>query len=71
MKINIFGTQKMLMCTLLGGEGSQKVYGLFTHENVDIFGRPLPKIINEIATHKEIPIPADTRTRSKMGINFA
>ncbi len=31
---------KMLMCTLWGG-GSQKVYGLYTHENVDIYGRPL------------------------------
>ncbi len=30
------------MCTLFcGGKGSQKVYGLYTHENVDIYGRPL------------------------------
>ncbi len=27
----------MLVCTL-GGEGSEKVYCLYTHENVDIFG---------------------------------
>ncbi len=33
----------MLMCTLFGGGkgGSQKVYGLYTRENVDIYGRPL------------------------------
>ncbi len=38
----IFGTQKMLMCTLLwGGEGVSEVYGLYTHENFDIYGRPL------------------------------
>ncbi len=24
-----------------GGRGSEKVYCLYTHENVDIFGRPL------------------------------
>ncbi len=37
----IFGTQQMLMCTLFGGGGSQKVYSLYTHEHVDIYGRPL------------------------------
>ncbi len=43
--MGIFGTQKMLMCTLLfGGRGSQKVYGLYTHENVDIYGQPLTKV---------------------------
>ncbi len=39
----IFGTQKMLMCTLFWrgeGRGSQKVYSLYTHENVNIYGRP-------------------------------
>ncbi len=39
--MGIFGTQKMLS-TLFGGRGSQKVYGLYTHENVDIYGQPLP-----------------------------
>ncbi len=40
--MRIFGTQKMLMCTLWGrGRGSQKVYGLYTRENVDIYGWPL------------------------------
>ncbi len=30
------------MCTLcFGGRGCQKVYGLYTHGNVDIYGRPL------------------------------
>ncbi len=30
------------MCTLYWwGRGSQKVYGLYTHENVDIYGWPL------------------------------
>ncbi len=34
----------MLVCTLGGeGEGSEKVYCLYTHENVDIFGWPLNK----------------------------
>ncbi len=33
-----FGPQKMLMCTLFWGEGSQKVHGLYNHENVDIDG---------------------------------
>ncbi len=28
---------------LLGGRGSEKVYCLYTHENVDIFGLPLNK----------------------------
>ncbi len=27
--------------SFLGGRGSQKVYGLYTHENVDIYGWPL------------------------------
>ncbi len=36
-----FDIQKMLMCTLFWGEGSQKVYGLYTYENVDMYGRPL------------------------------
>ncbi len=37
-----FGTEKNLMYTLfLRGGGSQKVYGLYTHENVDIYGQPL------------------------------
>ncbi len=33
----------MLVCTLggKGGRGSEKVYCLYTHENVDIFGWPL------------------------------
>ncbi len=33
----------MLVCTLGvgGGGGSEKVYCLYTHENVDIFGWPL------------------------------
>ncbi len=37
--MGIFGTQKMFMCTLffVRERGSQKVYGLYTHENVDIF----------------------------------
>ncbi len=42
--MGIFGTQKMLMRTVFfggGGEGSQKVYGLYTNENVDIYGQPL------------------------------
>ncbi len=40
--MGIFSTQKMFMCTLLGGErGSQKVYGLYTHKNADIYGWPL------------------------------
>ncbi len=38
--MGILGTQNMLMCTLFWG-GSQKVYGLYTHENVDIYGRSL------------------------------
>ncbi len=40
--MGIFGTQKILMCTLFGGRGaeSQKVYSLYNHENVDINGRP-------------------------------
>ncbi len=40
----IFGILKMLMCTLFwwgGGMWSQKVYGLYTHENVDIYRWPL------------------------------
>ncbi len=34
--------QKIMMCTLFlgGGRGAYKVYGLFTHENVDIYGWP-------------------------------
>ncbi len=37
--MGIFGIQKMLMCTLFwGGGGYQNVYGLYTHENVDIYG---------------------------------
>ncbi len=32
----------MLVCTLRGdGEGSEELYCLYTHENVDIFGWPL------------------------------
>ncbi len=32
-----------------GGErGSQKVYGLYNHENVDIYGRPLSLIDKQI-----------------------
>ncbi len=27
-----------------GGRGFQKVYGLYTHENVDIYGRPLKQL---------------------------
>ncbi len=38
--MGIFGTQKMLMHSFLGGRGSQKVYGLYTHHNVDIYERP-------------------------------
>ncbi len=40
------------MCTLflwMGGRGSQKVYGLYTHENVDIYGWPLMILINVTA----------------------
>ncbi len=35
----IFWKPKMLVCTLRGegGRGSEKVYCLYTHENVDIF----------------------------------
>ncbi len=34
--------KKILMGTLyLGRRGSQKVYGLYTHESVDIYGRPI------------------------------
>ncbi len=29
--MGIFGTQKMLMCTLFGGRGSQKVYDLYIY----------------------------------------
>ncbi len=38
-----FWHSKMLMCTLFlgGGEESHKVYGLYTRENVYIYGRPL------------------------------
>ncbi len=36
--MGIFGTQKMLMCTLLV---ERKMYGLYTHENVDIYVWPL------------------------------
>ncbi len=38
-----FWYSKMLMCTLFlrGGRLSQKVYGLYTHENVNIYGQPL------------------------------
>ncbi len=44
--MGIFGTQKMLMCTLfLWGGGVQKVYGLYIHENVDIYGRPLIRLL--------------------------
>ena len=40
--IGNFGYEKMLMCTLFGGRrGSRKVYGLYTRENVDNYGRPL------------------------------
>ncbi len=31
----------MLMYSYWGGRESQKVYGWYTHENVDIYGRPL------------------------------
>ncbi len=43
--MGIFGTQKMLMCSLFlgGGGGFPKVYGLYTPENVDIYGQPLSK----------------------------
>ncbi len=35
----------MLVCTLGGeGEGHEKVYCLYTHENVDIFGWPLSNL---------------------------
>ncbi len=41
--MGIFGTQKMLICTLFiwGGEGGgvSEIYGLYTHENIDIYGR--------------------------------
>ncbi len=39
----IFWKPKMLVCTLGGewGGGSENVYYLTTHENVDIFGWPL------------------------------
>ncbi len=40
--IGIFGTQMLMHTLFLGGrEGSQKVYGVYTYENVDIYGRPL------------------------------
>ncbi len=43
--MGIFGIPKMLMCTLFfflwGGGRVQKVHGFYTHENVDIYGRPL------------------------------
>ncbi len=43
----IFWKPKMLVCTLVGEwEGFEKVYCLYTHENVDIFGWPLSSIIN-------------------------
>ncbi len=36
---------KKCWCVLfLGGRGSQKVYGLYTHENVDIYGRPINNV---------------------------
>ncbi len=35
-----------------GESGSQKVYGLCTHENVDIYGRPLNMVYNQPLTNK-------------------
>ncbi len=35
---------KKCWCVLIFGRGSQKVYGLYTHENVDIYGWPLNNI---------------------------
>ncbi len=37
----LFHLEKVLMCLLFEGDGSEKVYVLYTHENVDIFGHPL------------------------------
>ncbi len=39
----------MLVCTLggEGGRGSEKVYCLYTHENVDIFGWTLTYIYTQ------------------------
>ncbi len=40
--MGIFGTQKMLMCTLFfGGGGVSESVCLYTHEHVDIYGQPL------------------------------
>ncbi len=33
---------------LWGGRGSQKVYGLYTHENVDTYGRPLVTFLSHM-----------------------
>ncbi len=40
----------MLVCTLRGegGRESEKVYCLYTHENVDIFGWPLIEVLNSV-----------------------
>ncbi len=43
--MGIFGTQKMLMCTIFWERGSQKVYGLHTRENIDIYGRSLRQLV--------------------------
>ncbi len=39
--MGIFGIQKVLMCTVILGGGPQKVYGLYTYENIDIYGQLL------------------------------
>ncbi len=39
--MGIFGTQKMLMCTLFWGEGVSESVWCVPYENVDIYGWPL------------------------------
>ncbi len=68
----IFGTPKMLMCTLSlgGGRESQKVYGLYIHENVDIYGQPLTGFI--IRTRQNVLLPtaiADVRNGKQTSSN--
>ncbi len=58
--MGIFDTPKMLMCTLFfGGGGSQKVYGLYTCENVDIYGRPLRLVDKSVKFMFQQNIPKD------------
>ncbi len=45
-KTLVWEPQNVGLYTLLGGaRGSEKVYCLYTHENVNIFGRPLTSFI--------------------------